>query len=563
MASVVQKELQKIFRSFGGDVADEELERMIADSDRIMKGLAGLLLSEAGLDESTSKPFALLDNACGIGPVSAHLQDHVDRKLLSESKVVCADFNENLVNILKRRAEKYHWINVETAVVDAQQSDFATDSFSHVTINFGMHIIPKPEAVLEDTMRILKPGGVLAFSTWHKDSEGPFSDLRSSFEALPFDAPMPNPLPMTPNGKPQWADPEGVEGELRAHGFVNIKVQAVPHLVRVNSAEDFLQMYRTKKEWMVNAYWNEDSKKRAQGMLDEHILNHLKEKYNGEGWDVSWTVVLATCVLPSYHYGAPIAVECMNRSVETGEHIQNSKDEIQWIPFPICNETGKPLEFGYGVEGEMNCTIPMIDDPFFHLLEFYIHSDAPLACRLPARPPAHVEMVGEKPYEQEYIPLVFALAGTLQLSHLHISTHLNILLHSTPKHHIHPHDSGVLDSGAAYSTSPLSHMEGSFTKRLVIGDPLPLSFSVRWFPTPSLPKIEGKVEWQGMGGHIYASTVFYALVSFIAGVLVSGVYFFGVILPKRLKGRGLGGATPLAYGLNGVGNGWGYSKRMD
>ncbi|KAI1801090.1 S-adenosyl-L-methionine-dependent methyltransferase [Daldinia bambusicola] len=560
MASVEQKELQKLYGSFTGGLADEELERMITDSERIMRGPAGLLLSQAGLDKSTSKPFALLDNACGTGPIAAHLQDHVDRTLLSKSKVVCADFNENLVDILKRRAEKYCWINVETAVVDAQQSDFAADSFSHVTLNFAMHIIPKPEAVLEDTMRILKPGGVLAFTTWHKDTKGWSSDMRSSFETLPFDAPMPNPVPMALHGKVQWTDPEGAEGELRAHGFVNIKVRAVPHLVHVDSAEDFLRQYRMMKEWMINTCWSEDSKKKAQGMLDDHIVNHLKKKYNGEGWDLSWVVVLATS--PDPRRLVSLAVSYSERK-ETGEHIQNSKNEIQWIPFPICNETGKPLEFGYGVEGEMNCTIPMIDDPFFHLLEFYIHSDAPLACRLPARPPAHVEMVGEKPYEQEYIPLVFALAGTLQLSHLHISTHLNILLHSTPKHHIHPHDSGVLDSGAAYSTSPLSHMEGSFTKRLVIGDPLPLSFSVRWFPTPSLPKTEGKVEWQGMGGHIYASTVFYALVSFIAGVLVSGVYFFGVILPKRLKGRGLGGATPLAYGLNGVGNGWGYSKRMD
>ena len=253
------------------------------------------------------------------------------------------------------------------------------------------------------------------------------------------------------------------------------------------------------------------------------------------------------------------------RHRETGEHIQDAHDEIQWIPFPVCNETSKPLEFRYGHEGEVNCTIAMIDDPFFHLLEFYIHSDAPLACRLPSRPAPHIEAVGEAPYKQEYIPLVFALAGTLQKSHLHISTHLNVLLHSTPKHHVHPHDSGVLDSGVAYSTSPLSHMESSQTKRLVIGDPLPLSLSVRWFPTPALPKTEGKVEWAGMGGHVYASTIFYGLVSFTAGVLASAVYFFGVVLPKRLRGRGLGGATPLGYGLNGkgVGNGWGIAKRID
>lgn len=34
----------------------------------------------------------------------------------------------------------------------------------------------------------------------------------------------------------------------------------------------------------------------------------------------------------------------------TGEHISNEKNELQYIPFPICNETGKPLELAYGVE---------------------------------------------------------------------------------------------------------------------------------------------------------------------------------------------------------------------
>ncbi|RDW91009.1 hypothetical protein BP5796_02174 [Coleophoma crateriformis] len=278
--------------------------------------------------------------------------------------------------------------------------------------------------------------------------------------------------------------------------------------------------------------------------------------------------------LPSYHYGAKIPVSCLNRSIDTGEHIEDDKNQLQYIPFPVCNETGKPLELQYGIEEELNCTIPFITDPFFHLLEFYIHNDAPLTCRLPARPPPTVQTVPAETITQEYIPLIFALAGTLQLSHLHISTHLNILLHSTPKHHLHPHDSGVLDSGAAYSTSPISHVTGpaALTKKLVIGDPLPLSFSIRWFPTPALPTTNGKVEWAGMGGHVYASTIFYCFVSFGAGAAVCTVWFWGVVLPKRVRGRGLGGATPLGYGINGaagakLGNGWGMGtgtgKRID
>jgi hypothetical protein len=35
---------------------------------------------------------------------------------------------------------------------------------------------------------------------------------------------------------------------------------------------------------------------------------------------------------------------------DTGEHISNEKNELQYIPFPICNETGKSLELQYGIE---------------------------------------------------------------------------------------------------------------------------------------------------------------------------------------------------------------------
>lgn len=285
--------------------------------------------------------------------------------------------------------------------------------------------------------------------------------------------------------------------------------------------------------------------------------------WHDESWGHTWPAYLGFLPIPtSWPQQRTAELTYPPNRRETGEHIENSAHEIQWVPFPVCNETGKPLEFHYGIETELNCTIPMVSDPFFHLLEFYVHSDAPLSCRLAARPPP--SDAGARPEPVEHVPLVFALSGTLQLSHMHVSTHLNVLLHSVPKHHIHPHDSGVIDSAVAYSTSPLQSAGGVFaarTVRLAIGDPLPLSFSVRWFPTPALPKTEGRVEWAGMGGHIYASTVFYSLVSFMAGMLMAGAYFFGVVLPKRLRGRALGGATPLAYGLNGVGNGWGYQKR--
>ena len=43
---------------------------------------------------------------------------------------------------------------------------------------------------------------------------------------------------------------------------------------------------------------------------------------------------------------------------DTGEHMQNEKNELEYIPFPVCNETGKPLELKYGVEDGMTAVPP-------------------------------------------------------------------------------------------------------------------------------------------------------------------------------------------------------------
>lgn len=119
MASKSVQELQKFFGSFSKDLDDEGQQAFIHDTDQIMLFPARKLIARMGLDQSTS-PFALLDHACGIGPLAAELQDQVDRKVLEESRILCSDVNANLVDILKLRAASKGWANIETAALDAQ-----------------------------------------------------------------------------------------------------------------------------------------------------------------------------------------------------------------------------------------------------------------------------------------------------------------------------------------------------------------------------------------------------------------------------------------------------------
>ncbi|KAI9706954.1 MAG: hypothetical protein M1820_004540 [Bogoriella megaspora] len=286
---------------------------------------------------------------------------------------------------------------------------------------------------------------------------------------------------------------------------------------------------------------------------------------------------LADASRPPYSLGQSFEVTCLNRSIATGEHVRristslkhttadprpslrqvtDSAGNQQYIPFPTCQETNRPLELEFGVEKEINCTIE-ITDPLYHLLEFYVHNDAPLTCRIPAfsapsisSPSTEEQPLGASSGSTTYIPLVFALTGTLQSSHLHIANNLNLLIHAAPKS-LAP---GVIDAATAYSVSTSSR-----TTQIIIGDNLTLQLSVRWFSGVNLPNV-----WKGLGGHFFWSTLVYCALSAGAATAICIAYFRGVELPRRLKTYGKdsvrgerGGASYNGYAY-GVGNGYGY-----
>ncbi|KAL9102651.1 MAG: hypothetical protein Q9163_002237 [Psora crenata] len=158
-----------------------------------------------------------------------------------------------------------------------------------------------------------------------------------------------------------------------------------------------------------------------------------------------------------------------------------------------------------------------------------------------------------------YIPLIFALSGTLQLSHLHVNSKLNVLMHTSPD--LEGMEADIL-AASAYSSPSVA----STSTRVVIGDPLALQLSVRWYSSPSLPP--STTATAGLGGHVHFSTFIYCLLSCGAGVAASFAYFRGVELPRRLRTYGkdrMGGERGGGYAFPGAGmmgmNGYSPGKR--
>ncbi|KAI9375333.1 hypothetical protein BJX61DRAFT_531654 [Aspergillus egyptiacus] len=147
-----------------------------------------------------------------------------------------------------------------------------------------------------------------------------------------------------------------------------------------------------------------------------------------------------------YTHGQLMPVTCLNRTM----YITDDLGKLQFIPFPTCKETASPLSFRYGVSESIDCTIASLPDELYHLFEYYVHSDVPMTCRVPTAPLSPSTMSSrskeaDKDFEEgntlavldddgpPYTPITFALQGTLQKSHLHIWTDMNVIAHNIPQ----------------------------------------------------------------------------------------------------------------------------------
>lgn len=239
-------------------------------------------------------------------------------------------------------------------------------------------------------------------------------------------------------------------------------------------------------------------------------------------------------------------------NISEGEHITDASGHLSYIPFPTCLETKRPLEFFFGIEQAINCTID-INDEFYHTLEFYVHFDTPFTCRIPARP-LGLERDDQGTEEDPlYVPLIMAITGQLQLSHLHVSRHLNVLMHAVPK----SIEQGVVNAATAYSAPLIREQEEQRDPnplaRIIPGETLPLMFTVRWYPNTVLPS-----GWTGVGGHIFASTLVYCLLCAGAATAICIAYFRGVDIPRRLRSHGKNRVGGVEGGGAGRLGGYGY-----
>jgi SAM-dependent methyltransferase len=155
---------------------------------------AAMLVKRAGVRAGQS----VLDVACGTGVVS------VTAARLG-ARVTSLDLTPELLERARENA-RIAGVDVQWNEGDVEKLPFADASFDVVLSQFGHIFAPQPEVAIGEMLRVLKPGGTIAFSTWPPDLfVGRMFALSANY--------MPPPPKAVPP-PPMWGDPSIVRHRL-------------------------------------------------------------------------------------------------------------------------------------------------------------------------------------------------------------------------------------------------------------------------------------------------------------------------------------------------------------
>ena len=142
----------------------------------------------------------LLDVGCGTGVVAL-------TAARAGAQVTGLDLTPELIERAKQNAAMMK-LEAQWQVGDAEQLPFADATFDVVLSQFGHMFAPRPDVTVKELLRVLKPGGTLAFSTWPPELfTGRMFALVGKYVGPP---------PPGVSAPPQWGDPHVIRERLGA-----------------------------------------------------------------------------------------------------------------------------------------------------------------------------------------------------------------------------------------------------------------------------------------------------------------------------------------------------------